>query len=189
MAPPTPVQGIVGKEVGSQFEEALKEQVKINPALEPFWEVSNSFPCLYKYTDERFYQADMTMRYQATNVFLLEVKFLQPWGDLVKKVEHMLMEDRCCGVLVIMVKENGTTWSNPKRATKHDSFVNESEWFGKASTMQAESPSGAVSIVDKQWTKRVTVDVGFFPPAWRVVDGLPPFVGLTSIYHPIVPNI
>jgi len=92
-------------------------------------------------------------------------------------------------MLVITVKEYGTTQLNPKRATKHDSFVNESEWFRKVLAMQAKRPFGVVSIIGKQWMKGVTVDVGFFPPAWRVVDGLLPFVHLTTIYHSIVPNI
>ena len=90
---------------------------------------------------------------------------------------------------MIMVKEYGTTRSNPKCAMRHNSFVNESEWFRKALAMQAKRPFGEVSIIGKQWMKGVTVDVGFFQPAWQVVDGLPPFIHLTSIYHSIVPNI
>jgi len=79
MPPPTPVHDIVGKQVGSKFEDTLKEQVKINPALEPFWAVFNSFPSLYEDADEGSYQADMMMRYKGTNALLLEVDFKQPW--------------------------------------------------------------------------------------------------------------
>ena len=188
MPPPTPIHDIVAKQVGSKFEDALKEQVKINRALEPFWAV-NTFPSLYEDAYEGSYQADMTMRYKSANTLLLEVEFKQPWRDLARKVERMLMEDRCWGVLVITVKEYGTTRLNPKCAMRHDSFMNESEWYRKALAMQARRPFGAVSIIGGRWTEGVTVDVGFFPPAWRVVDGLPPFVRLTSIYHSIVPNI
>ena len=85
----------------------------------------------------------MMMRFRAMNVFLAKVKFKQPWEDLVKKVERMLMEGRCWGVLVIRVEEDGK-WSEPTLAANDNSFANELEWFGKALTMQTERPFSVV---------------------------------------------
>jgi hypothetical protein len=118
------------------------------------------------------FMPDVAFHHRNEGLFFIEVKFKQPWDDLVQKVEYMVQGKECWGVLVVIINEVDK-WSGPKRRAATGDFAAKDDWFAQADAHQIDNPYGPVSVKGKDWTKAVEVELYFFPHDWKRADAPP----------------
>jgi hypothetical protein len=171
---------IVG--VHGYFADAMRVEQTHNTLLRDLlWTIYVNRSTWYKEGGSDQFTADMTIFYDNSTLFFVEVAFSQRWGLLKIKIDRMLADEETWGVLVVKITEK-SRWSEPKRAPKKKDFVSSDAWKNQALIAQAVDEYGGITVNGLKWTEEVTCSIVFFPADWRLEDGDPP-----SVSCPITP--